>query len=317
MERQAWNNLVRQYAPRFGAFLQSWEWGAFQESLGRRVERVHINNTHGVLVAQGVQLDLPFGGKYWTVPKGPLGTMPLARREKELKRILCDGAFVRVEPSNEPSGWKVKDVQPSTTSILDLTQGREVMLATMKAKTRYNMRLAEKKGVTTRVTGVETFADFQRLLEQTAVRDNFSLHPASYYAAMLEQVRGEARAFLAFADYEGRPIAANLMVDFNGQRTYLHGASSNLHRNVMAPYVLHMRLIDDALARGMTSYDFWGVAPIGSGESHPWAGISRFKLGFGGEVVAMPGTFDLPTTLPVYAMYRAAKLFQTFRRRHA
>lgn len=315
-DRLAWNDAIMADAPRFGAFLQSFEWGEFQESLGRTVRRLAVNKGGERLHATAIQLPLPFGWSYWLVPKGPVGTMAATKAAKELALSIPGGAFFRVEPKTSCRGWRVKDMNPSTTSILDLTVGMDAIDAGMKAKTRYNIRLAEKKGVTIEIGGPEACEDFARLLEQTATRDGFSLHPREYYRAMLAQLQGgEVRAFLAIARYEGRPIAANLMVDFRGQRTYLHGASSNLHRNVMAPYLLHKYLIADAIAQGMTTYDFWGVAPVGSPLSHPWAGVTRFKLGFGGEIVSMPGTIDMPTNALIYGVYRFAKLWRKPRRR--
>lgn len=315
-DRIEWNTLVRAHMPRFGGFLQSWEWGEFQASIGRDVRRLAIERNGKQLVAQAVQLPLPFGWSYWFLPKGPLGSMPMQTAVRELTLSIPDGAFFRTEPGETCRGWQAKDMNPSTSSILDLTVGWDALADGMKAKTRYNIRLAEKKGVTIQIAGLEAFDDFTRLLEQTATRDGFSLHPLEYYASMLRALADrEVRAFLAIARYEGRPIAANLMIDFNGQRTYLHGASSNLHRNVMAPYLLHKYLIVDAIEKGMTSYDFWGVAPVGSSLSHPWAGVTRFKLGFGGEIVSMPGTIDVPTNIFIYALYRAARLWRKPRRR--
>ncbi len=317
MNHIEWNNLVTKHAPRFGAFLQSWEWGEFQESLGRKVERIHREKNDAVVVAQAIRFELPFGWKYWFVPKGPIGSMEPKRAAKMLRRSFPTGIFLRLETEKDCGGWRVRDMNPSTTSVLDLTHGWEAIEAGMKAKTRYNIRLAEKKGVTVDVSGLEAFEDFTRLLEQTAVRDGFSLHPIGYYKAMLESLNGggAVRAFLAIARYDDRPIAANLMVDFNGQRTYLHGASSNLHRNVMAPYLLHKFLLVDAIEKGMSSYDFWGVAPVGASLKHPWAGVTRFKLGFGGEIVSTGGTVDFSLNAPLYAVYRAVRMLRKPRRR--
>ncbi|HCC83367.1 TPA: hypothetical protein DEP96_00795 [Candidatus Uhrbacteria bacterium] len=312
MDRISWNKRVKEFAPKSGAFLQSYEWGEFQASIGRKVERVLVEDERGVMLAQAIMLDLPFGQTYWQVSKGPFGTMPITEMTRELVERLPGGSFVRVEPEIAPKkAWKTKDVQPSVTSILDLTVGKEAIAAGMKPKTRYNIRLAERKGVTVRASAEPVIEDLERLLEQTAVRDRFSLHPLTYYAKMLEAMKGgEAVASLAFADYDGRPLAANVTIDFNGQRTYLHGASSNLHRNVMAPYALHQYLIDEAIDAGMTSYDFWGVAPVGASKKHSWAGITQFKLGFGGEIVTAPGTYDVPTNAIVYGLYRASKVVQ-------
>lgn len=316
MERTAWNALVRRFAPPFGGFLQSWEWGEFQSSLGREVTRLHEERDGKTMLAQVVTLPLPFRAEYASVSKGPLGDMPKSTVTKVLREAFPDAAFVRYEPSRDGARLQVKEAQPATTSRVDLTRGWDTVLVEMKQKTRYNVRLAEKKGVTVRLTGVECFDDFVRLLEQTAVRDAFSLHPNDYYQSMLEHLQsGELRVFLAFADYQGRPIAASLMLDWHDERIYLHGASSNLHRNVMAPYMLHAFLMQEAMEKGLKVYDFWGVAPIGSSESHPWFGVTRFKLGFGGETVRMPGTFDLPITWPMYALYRTAKIFQKKKKR--
>jgi lipid II:glycine glycyltransferase (peptidoglycan interpeptide bridge formation enzyme) len=178
----------------------------------------------------------------------------------------------------------------------------------MKPKTRYNIKLAEKKRVTIRIAGPEAFDEFMVLMKDTAKRDGFSLHLADRYLNMLKVLKGgECRAFLAFADFEGKALAANLMIDSFGMRTYLHGASSSEMRNVMAPYALHWHLIKDAAERGMSAYDFWGIAPVGAPEDHPWAGITRFKLGFGAEVVEMPGTFDFPLSTFWYGIYKLAR----------
>lgn len=317
MDRLLWNERVKEFAPKSGAFLQSYEWGEFQASLGRRIERIVVDDARGIMLAQAVLLDLPFGQTYWQVSKGPLGNMPMLEMTRELTERLSGGSFVRIEPTIAPKkAWKTKDVQPSVTAILDLTVGKQAIAAGMKPKTRYNIRLADKKGVVVRASAEPVIEDLERLLEQTAVRDRFSLHPLTYYAKMLEVLKsGEVIASLAFADYDGRPLAANVTIDFNGQRTYLHGASSNLHRNVMAPYALHQYLIDEAIDNGMVSYDFWGVAPVGASKKHSWAGITQFKLGFGGEIVVAPGTFDVPTNMIIYGLYRGSKVLQKIKKR--
>jgi lipid II:glycine glycyltransferase (peptidoglycan interpeptide bridge formation enzyme) len=97
------------------------------------------------------------------------------------------------------------------------------------------------------------------------------------------------------------------MIDFGGVRTYLHGASSNLHRNVMAPYLLHWYLIEDAIVRGMHTFDFWGIAPSGASEKHPWQGITRYKMGFNGQVIEHPGTVDLQVEHFWYGFYRCIR----------
>lgn len=309
MNATAWNKLISENAPPFGAFLQSWEWGTFQESLGFEVRRLQETVGGRTVVAQAIRYPLPLKSSYWHIPKGPLGDATPKVAIDFLCKKLSGGAFLKIEPMTKPrQGTVTKDRQPAVTTIVDLTQSEDELTAKMKTKTRYNIRLAQKKGVTASLVGLDRFDDFVRLMQQTAERDGFHLHEVERYRAMLETLTtSDCKAYLAMAFYEDRPLAANIMIDAFGMRTYLHGASSNLYRNVMAPYALHDFLIRDAKAQGLLAYDFWGIAPPEAGESHPWAGISRFKLGFGGKVVRMPGTIDVAKQVLVYGLYRFVK----------
>ncbi|MCH8049273.1 peptidoglycan bridge formation glycyltransferase FemA/FemB family protein [Patescibacteria group bacterium] len=305
MDRKEWNNQVRKHALASGAFLQSGEWGEFQRALGRRVERIFLSTREGELIAQAIRMDLPFGQYYWHTPKGPIGAMSMERMVEVLRQHLGGALFLRIEPLEGPGLLKVDDVEPSTTLLLDLTHGGEALLADMKSKTRYNIRLAERKGVVCKKIDIDYFNDFMRLIEQTTRRDNFRAHPAVYYRTMLKVLgAGEVKAYLAAAFYDNRPIAVNIVVDFAGVRTYLHGATSNLHRNVMAQYALHWYLMKDAMRCGFHTFDFWGIAPEDAGPKHSWTGITRYKKGFGGKMITSPGTFDLPLKHLWYSAYR-------------
>lgn len=203
---------------------------------------------------------------------------------------------------------KTIDLQPADTLITDLHLPRETRLAAMHAKSRYNLRLAERKGVEVDLSAAVAFDEVWPLFEITARRGKFSLHPKAYYQAMLSTLAtGPCRAFLAVARFEGTIVAANLMIDEGKTRTYLHGASSDQHREVMAPYLLHSVLMEDAVAKGMVAYDWWGVSPEEAKKNHPWAGVTRFKLGFGGERVSYPGTFDAVIHPARYGLYILAR----------
>jgi lipid II:glycine glycyltransferase (peptidoglycan interpeptide bridge formation enzyme) len=168
--------------------------------------------------------------------------------------------------------------------------------------------LAQKKGVQVEYAGVEGLSRFMALMRQTAERDGFHAHAPDRYRAIVERFQGPTcSAFFAFATYDGKDLAANIMIDAEKNRTYLHGASANTDREVMAPYALHATLMEEAIKKGMEQYDFWGVAPEGADATHAWAGITRFKAGFGGERVHMPGTFDIPIRPLAYKMYRLAR----------
>ncbi|MFA6130988.1 MAG: peptidoglycan bridge formation glycyltransferase FemA/FemB family protein [Patescibacteria group bacterium] len=308
MDAQLWNEQVRRFAPPFGAFLQSWEWGEFQRSMGREIERFFVEEEAGTLLAQGIEMHLPGRQVYWYFPKGPLGTLPFDRKIEIIRERLGSAMFLRLEPQEEVPFPKVSDIQPATTRIIDLRKSEEALFEEMKSKTRYNIRLGERQGVECRMVGKEHFDDFCRLMEQTAVRDRFAAHSCEHYQTMLSSLQGgEVESFLAMAFFEGRPLAGNLCIDFGGARTYLHGGTSNLHRNIRAQFALHAFLFHDAKERGNKTFDFWGIAPVDASENHPWAGISRYKEGYGGTVVSMPGTYDLPMKHLWYSLYGIGK----------
>lgn len=301
IDKKIWNEFVKSHAPRSGAFLQSWEWGLFQKSVGENLRR-KVYRDEGKVVGLGQWIDrsLPFFGRYSFCPKGPLGKWQPNQ----------DGQmFLRIESNDSklPSyARKTIDLDPADTVITSLSASEEDLLAAMHHKTRYNIGLAKRHGVHVHVSSAD-FDNAWELFEQTASRGQFRLHPRDYYEKMLETLSGSGcRAFLATASYEHEVIAANVMVDFNGVRTYLHGASGSQHRKIMAPYLLHWELIRDAKTHGLTHYDWWGVAPENA-KHHPWAGISRFKRGFGGEEVCSPGTFDLVNKKFVYKLYQLAR----------
>ena len=312
MSRLLWNAFVAASGPRSGAFLQSWEWGEFQQALGRDVYRLGDLRDFAIGV---VRLPLTFGKSYLYAPRGPIVSSSekfddasLALRELGEKH---QALFVRFEPPIEHTkqknfGRKSISVQPEETLLLNLDKSEEALLAAMHSKTRYNIRVAERHGITIRVE--KNFNDAWSLFQATGKRGAFHIHPRSYYERLLRTLTSEScKAFLVVPRYQHTVVAANIMIDFGGTRTYLHGASRDQHRNVMAPYLLHWHLIQDAKKHGLHRYDWWGVAPEGAHERHAWTGITRFKLGFGGERVTYPGTFDLVLQPGSYALYQFAR----------
>jgi len=254
----------------------------------------------------------PLGISYWLVPKGPLGNMSGEDMRKILVEELSMGVgYVRTEAIVQlPGTIAAKEMHPQTTRLLDLSVGYEKVFNDFNTKSRYNMRLGRKKGVECAFVGLEKFDDFVGLMKQTAERDEFSIHETEYYREMLTILgsNSSCRAQLALASKDGVPLATVIVVDAFGMRTYLHGASGNALRELKAPQVLQDFVIRDACEKGLTIYDFWGIAPPGSTEKHPWLGITRFKEGFGGYVYATAGTFDIPVNVGKYGMYRAARI---------
>lgn len=300
MKQQAWNKFVLENGPRSGRFLQSWDWGDFQISVGESVRRELLRTGDDVTgVAQWLDRAVPGFGMYAYCPKGPVGAGVWDRTH---------GFFSRIEPE-ALVGDAVRSIElnPAHTLITDLSQTEDELLAQMHRKTRYNIRVSAKHEVHVQLRAVD-FDAVWKLFEQTSSRGAFKLHKRQYYKKMLETLRdGACRAFLATASHDGELLAANVMIDFGDTRTYLHGASSSQGRKYMAPYALHWALMREAKEQGMAWYDWWGVAPEEADDSHPWSGITRFKRGFGGEYVGVLGTLDVVEQPLKYRLYRLAR----------
>ncbi len=223
--------------------------------------------------------------------------------ESQSSRIFTEAEIIR-----RLTGWpltKTIDVQPSQTLILDLTKSEEEILQAMHQKTRYNIRLAEKRGVKVVEAGAGRFEEFWQLLVSTGDRDEFNLHGRSYYQAMLKMENSFVK--LLFAEYEGKPLAGSLSVFFGDTATYIHGGSSDENRELMAPYALQWQTIKLAKQAGLKYYDFHGV------DENKWPGVTRFKMGFSGQVVKYAGTFDLVFDQGWYNIYKMIrKVRRTF-----
>ena len=318
-------------------FLQSWAWGQFQQSLGRKTWHFGVLDGQSLVAsALVIKHNLPLGKNYLYCPRGPIvnNKIPVANFQNAFRQIINkiievakqEGSmFMRFEPPLEKTSQPVlksllandyklvstQFIQPKDTLILDLLKTEEQLLSEMHPKTRYNIRLAEKKGVKVRIGAREDFEKFWSLNLDTSQRDGFKTHLKDYYQKMLEIFPGDfIKLFLA--EYESKVLTANLVIFFGDTATYLHGASSNEHRNLMAPHLVQWRQIQEAKKRGFKYYDFWGIVPGLQATDYKlqsWVGLTRFKKGFGGQEVNYVGTHDLILDSFWYKMYRIGRKF--------
>ena len=317
-----------------GGFLQSKEWEAFQRESGHRVMRIES----GDFSVLGIFNQLPLVGYYCYVSRGPILKIGNLAPDEECKgesvgvliQTLVEKArqqgagWIRIEPQTEaeltliqavlkgkyPLQKSRKNHQPAQTLMLDLSLSEEALLSRMKSKTRYNIRLSKKKGVmimqTREASDVERFCD---LVEETAVRDGIVSHPREHYRKMLSCIK-EEKLVLMTARFQGKIIAGALVSFYGGVATYLHGASANENRNVMAPYGLQWAAIIEARKRGCFRYDFGGVKIVETKsqqleKENSWAGITRFKEGFcpDNQPVKFPGCYDIVLSRFKYHVY--------------
>jgi len=315
------------------SLLQSWAWGEFQKKLGRKVWRFILTTNLGKVrgAATVIKLPLPRGKSYLYAPRGPV--FAKGSDTTTLWKLFLDKLgdiapaeetiFFRTDPELEAlEAEKIQalglqkidwEIQPKDTVILDLTQSEADILHRMKPKTRYNIRLAERKGVLTRNTyDLRDIKNFWQLVDQTTTRDGFSAHPHAYYQYQLEILGKYGQVHLITAEYKSRPLAMGIFGYFGKQALYLHGASSDRFRSMMAPYALQWEAIKLAKLRKCESYDFGGIAPEGAATGHAWQGITRFKKGFGGQTVSYVGAHDYVFSPGWYRIYN---LVRTINRR--
>lgn len=326
IEWDSWLNT--QNAP----FTQSWDWGEILIAEGKRVERLALVENEKIVAAAQIVFASVLGVKYAFCPKGPVGSLQISDCLQKilgyLKEKKCN--FFRFEPAAIPteslihkqdksvvhsglwSGMTAKktiDVNPRATTILSLGGSEEELLEKMHTKTRYNIRLAEKKDL--KISMDKNFEAFWLLMQETGRRDGFRLHGRKHYEAIFSS--NLCHQLTAFQNET--PVATMVYILFGDSATYLFGASDYEHRQLMAPYLLQWEAIKIAKKDGKKFYDFFGIAPrlaVAStdkrseykyDEKHQYAGVTRFKLGFGGEKIELAGTFDLIISPFRYRMY--------------
>ncbi len=298
------------------SFLQTTEWLEFQKEVGYKVWRF----SDGKITANIIKYNLPFGKSYLYIPHGPeinfdniKGGLKneLANFVKYLKDLAKseNSIFIKIEPYLDVvmellhvKGMRRsnKQIQPYKTVVLDLTLSEEHLLGKMHTKTRYNIKVAEKNGIT--VKDGNDLDAFWKLLSKTTKRDRFSSHPKIYYQKLLDYFnRGDMKVDLIMAYHNNKAIAGAILMTYGDTGYYLHGASDYQYRAMMAPYALHWDIIKYLKNNGVKYYDFWGI------DATKWPGVTRFKLGWGGGPKEYPGSFDLLISRLWYFGYSLAR----------
>jgi len=310
-DREAWNSFIASVSHTH--FHQSWEWGELAPDLGGKAVRLAATNDGEMLGAAQVFVNrlhrLPKTQLY--IPRGPAAREP---RMQVLGPLLdaCrgladdnDAAGIKIEPNapDDARDWKsaleslglsttFPPSQPRSSWLLDISPDAEAILAGMKSKTRYNVRLAERKGVEVAEGTPADLDAFYRLYQETAIRDDFFIQPCDFYRRMFTLFSDSGRFCLLLARYKKELIAAVTLVVQGNTCWYVHGGSGNQHRNLMATYLLQWRAMLWAKTQQCALYDFRAVPDVLQ-EDQDMYGVYRFKEGFGGYHY---------TTLPTYAM---------------
>lgn len=329
-----WNHIVASLP--LSSSLQSWGWGEVKRTSGWTPRRLALfDGGEPVSAAQLMERRLAGPLRMAYTPRGPaLARSELLPRVAErLARAVRGALYLQLEPPlalSDPyrapafTGLEpAATIQPEYSILVDLTSGEDAVLARMKSKTRYNIRLSGRKGVATRIVrphdedASAAFDAFWELFTETNRRAKLLQHARSYYETVFQAMeQAEGAAFISLAEYQGHPLAAGLFVAFAGRVDYLYGGSSREHKNVMAPYAMHWAAMRWGMEHGFRIYDLWGVPRVLSPESHAY-GIYRFKEGFGGERVRFPGYVKPLSPLfgPAQAALRLRKSWVNWRTR--
>ncbi len=295
--------------------LQSWEWGEARGAMGIEVVRVgefageNLTNTFQFTIH-----NLPFGFKIGYLPRSKYPST------KVIDFLHTFGKknnliFIKIEPYERVSSQftvhsslqkSPHPLFPEWTIMVDLTKSEEELFKALKSKTRYNVRLAQKKGVQIKeMTNEQGFEIFAKLYFETTKRQKYFGHNYTYHASVFEALN-ERIAHILIAFYGEKPLAAYEVFIFNGLLYYTYGGSSEEERHLMAPNLLMWEAIKFGKASGATQFDMWNALPPNYDHRDPWAGFTRFKEGYGGSHVRLSSGYDLVIKPFLYRAYCVA-----------
>lgn len=297
-DKKEWDNFL--FSQETATFLESWNWGEFNQSIGSKIWRLGIYHKNSQLI--GVALIIKVTAKRGTFlfcPHGPI----LADETRGLKSLVSylnllakkeNCSFIRFSPilARTPENEKLfKDLgfRPAPMHmhaeigwILDIAPSEEKLLQDMRRTTRYLIHRAQKDGVEVLKSRQQEDAEvFIKLYEETAQRRSFVAFSEDYLEKELKAFKNDNQALIFLAKYRGEFVCGALIVFCDQSAFYHQGASSLKYPKVPAPYLLQWEIIKEAKKRGLRYYNFWGVSPENK-PHHPWAGTSLFKKGFGG-----------------------------------
>ncbi len=322
-----WERFVLSREP--NTFLQSWNWGVCSASLGEEVYRRGLYEADALVGAALLTRTPAKRGPFLACPGGPLLDWNRPDMLAELVVHVRDLArregawFVRMRPflhETEESYERFRrlgfrnaptHMHAETTLELDIRPDEQDLLAGMRKNTRYSVRRAERDGVVVRAsTSPEAVDVLYRLQEQTVARHKFVPFPLDYLRAEFEAFAADEGAVVLLGEYEDQVVAAAMIILCGDTAVYHYGASSNEFPKVPASHLVQWAAIKEAKRRGYRTYNFWGIAKD-ERPDHPWAGLTLFKRGFGGDRVDYVHAQDLPTS----PLYRITYAFETIRRR--
>ncbi len=324
-KKEVWEKF--NIASKTPSFLQSWAWGDFEKALGKEVFRLGISENNSLIGICLLVLEKAKTATFFYVPEGPL----FLRWEKTaldvLIKFITDLAkersvsFLRFDTrifGDEESSLLEKYgflpaptfTQPQTTSVIDLKRSEEELLKNMSSSTRYNIGMSMRRGVKVRKAKEEEVNSFKNLLDSTARKKKLTLQKEEdYHTLQYEVLHREGLMEMFVSEFEGRLLAAALVVFYGKTAYYLHAANSYEHSDLRVSYPLVWNTVLEAKNKGSEVFDFWGVAKD-EDPNDSWAGVTAFKMSFGAQRVF----YQLPLDLPFSNRYKWVTLVEKYRK---
>ncbi|MCD6361054.1 MAG: peptidoglycan bridge formation glycyltransferase FemA/FemB family protein [Armatimonadetes bacterium] len=329
--RDQWNDFVA--ASAHPTVMQSWQWGELKAATGWEPLLVAVGDEHIRAGALVLKRPLPYIRRcLFYAPRGPVldwdDIEALDELLSAIRRLAADHRAIalKIDPCVPADRSEVVDAlrrrgfiftgsddpdlggtQPRYVMKTDLTPEPEDLLASFHSKWRYNIRLAERKGVAVREGTRDDLPEFYELLQVTAERDRFRVRARDYFERMYDLLVPEGMARLFVAEYEEKMIAGAILFRMGDTAVYVYGASANEHRNLMPNHLLQWTMMCWAREHGCRVYDFRGVTREVDGEPvGDLGGLNRFKRGFAAEYMEYIGEWDLVLSLTWYRLYALA-----------
>jgi lipid II:glycine glycyltransferase (peptidoglycan interpeptide bridge formation enzyme) len=305
--------------------LQTWEWGEFRKQTGVDVERLGVFDDNGRIMDTLQVTFHPIPHTSYTAGYFPKGIMPDMQQLEALQQLgfVHNALYIKMEPNvlapvgslhahQEIAEFMLKNgaqygrpLFTQYTFFLDLKKTEEKLLEEMKPKTRYNIRLAEKKGVTVVEDSTDAgLEEYIRVLNITTARQKFYAHNENYYRTMWKQFSGTNILRIFKAVYEGQTLVVWMMFVHNKMLYYPYGASTDLHRDVMASNLMMWRMIQFGREQGCEGFDMWGALGPDASPKDRWYGFHKFKEGYGAQHMQSIGSFDLVMQPLPYKVFR-------------
>ncbi len=330
--KETWESFLSECENK--SFLNSWNWGEFQQRQGNKIWRLGVYSKELVALALAIKIEAK-RGTFLFLPHGP-NTKEEGLREDVFDTLIpylkrLQTGFIRIAPIWERSqrnrdlfkerGFKRAPIHihPEVTWELDITPSEEDLTKGMRKTTRYLIRKGgrDKDINIIKSKDINDLNRFNEVYEETARRHNFVPFSLDYLKNQFNSFIQDDQVLILLGEYKGKIVSSAVLVYWQDAGFYHHGASLSEYRKIPVSYLVQWEAIKEAKLRGCQRYNFWGIAPdIKKKEdlvrsSHPWAGITLFKMGFGGRIEEYVKTQDLPLSFSYYL----TRLFETARKK--